>query len=58
MACLTGPQLGEVKAGGGRRVALQVVCLEASAGGGFFSTQLSCCKSHQTRVGQHQPSGF
>lgn len=35
MACLTGPQLSEVKAGGGR-VGLQGVSCKAPAGGGFF----------------------
>ena len=32
MACLTGPQLSEVKAGGGRRVGLRGVSCKASAG--------------------------
>ena len=58
MACLTGPWLSEVKAGGGRRGGLRGVRCKASAGGVFFSTQLSCCNNHQTQVGQRQASAF
>lgn len=56
-ACLTGPQLSEVKAGGGR-VGLRGVSCKAPAGGVFFPTQLSCCNNHQTQVGQRQASAF
>lgn len=57
-ACLTGPQLSEVKAGGGRKVGLRRVSCKAPAGGIFSPTQLSCCNNHQTQVGQRQVSVF